>query len=115
MTVLRPTSDAPGQRLLRAGVLVLVCVLGGAYDVLNNSFALMVARAASFPEEEEHASKDRAALTAAQPSRKGTIRPHGPAVDRVAACPATPSASSPILPTFSAHRTLTGAGIFQHC
>src|SRR5688572_1960644 len=102
MNVLRPTTDTTVQYVLRAGVLVLVCALGGAYDVLNNSFAMMAARVASFPEEEEHVAKDRAALVAAaQPARKGSIRPRDPAAERVrgrhACLAATPSrlATSP--------------------
>ena len=114
--MLRPRSDAPGQRLLRAGVLVLVCALGGAYDVLNNSFALMSARAASFPEEEEHASKDRAALVAAaQPSRKGAIRPATPPGERVSRRHGDGLTNHCTVPSSPARRSLTGAGIFQRC
>ena len=114
--MLRPTSDAPGQRLLRAGVLVLICALGGAYDVLNNSFALMSARAASFPEEEEHASKDRAALVAAaQPSRKGALRPTTPPGERVSRHHGDGLTNLCTVPNSQARRSLSGAGIFQRC
>lgn len=112
-----PIADPRSQRLLRAGVLVLVCTLGGAIDVLNNSVALLAARMASFPEEEEHhAAKDRGCLVAAaQPARKGGLRPamlaHGDA--RVATRPPGSAAALPGTPGL--HLTLTGAGIFQHC
>jgi len=114
--VVRPTSDRRGQFLLRAGALILVCALGGAYDVLNNSFALMAARMASFPEEEEPAAKDRAALVAAvQASRKGSIRPATPPGERVPCGHAHGPSTLATLPNSPAHRSLVGAGIFQHC
>src|SRR3954466_8718221 len=77
MSVLRPSCEIGTWRLLRVGTLVLVCALGGAVDVLNNSFAQWLARVASFPEEEEHhTAKDRGALVAAAlPSRRGGLRP----------------------------------------
>src|SRR5262245_23472702 len=115
MTVLDPTTGGRGQCLLRAGTLLLVCALGGAYDVLNNSFAMMAARMASFPEEEEHVTKDRTALvSAAQPSRRGTLRPAGAKTDPVSQghhSSAVPASAA----TSQAHRSLTGAGIFQRC
>ena len=115
MTQLRPTTGTRGRHLLRAGVLLLVCALGGAYDVLNNSFAMMAARLASFPEEEEHVTKDRAALVAAaHPSRKGTIRPVSPKADRHRGRSGE-FAAAPSSPTSRGHRCLTGAGIFQLC
>src|SRR4051795_3520617 len=90
MIRLFPTTGAHFGRPLRAGVLVLVCALGGAVDVLNNSFASLVARMASFPEEEEHGTKDRTALiAAAQPPRKGSVRPGGSPGDRVSARPSS--------------------------
>jgi hypothetical protein len=117
MSVLCPITDARSQRLLRAGVLVLICTLGGAIDVLNNSVALLAARIASFPEEEEHhAAKDRGSLiAAAQPARTGGLRPAAPTQGdaRVATRPAAAQADVPGMPAH--HRTLTGAGIFQHC
>jgi hypothetical protein len=114
--VLRPTSGRRGQFLLRTGALVLVCALGGAYDVLNNSFALMAARMASFPEEEEHAAKDRTALVAAvQPCRKGGIRPATSPGERVTRGHAHSSSAVATIPSSPAHRSLVGAGIFQHC
>jgi hypothetical protein len=116
MTVLQPDSGTRGQVLLRAGALLLVCALGGAYDVLNNSFALMAARMASFPEEEEHVTKDRTALVAAaQPSRKGAIRPATSPGERVTRRHGDGPAHHSTIPTSPARRSLTGAGIFQHC
>jgi hypothetical protein len=115
MTVLDPTTRGRRQRLLQAGAILLVCALGGAYDVLNNSFAMMAARMASFPEEEEHAAKDRTALvTAAQPSRKGILRPAGNKGEPVSRAH-HPSPVAASAATSQAHRSLTGAGIFQHC
>jgi hypothetical protein len=117
MPVLCPTADTPLQRLLRAVVLVSVFTLGGALDVLNNSFAQMVARMASFPEEEEHqAAKDRGTgIAAVQPARKGGLRPmvatHGEVYLPIRSIAARPA----ILHAPATHQSLTGAGIFQHC
>lgn len=104
-------------RLLRAGVLVLVCALGGGVDVLSSSFATLAARMASFPEEEEHGSKDRSSLIATfQLSRKGTNRPSTHPVDSVVSHRDGGFAQlSRITRTSAVHRTLTGAGIFQNC
>lgn len=111
----RPTTDNGYQSLLRAAALVLVCVMGGACSFLNTSFAVLAARTTSFPEEEDHSSKDRAALVAAaQPSRKGTIRPREAARTRVTR-PATGLGSASVPVTANAHRSLTGAGIYQLC
>lgn len=111
----RPSPGSRTQYLLRAGVLVLVNVLGGACSFLTPSFAAMAVRTSAFPEEEEHSSKDRAALiVAAQPSRKGAIRPHGPSCVRTART-WHGLGPSPIPATSVAHRSLTGAGIFQRC
>jgi hypothetical protein len=117
MSVLRPSCEIGTCRLLQAGVLVLVCTLGGAVDVLNNSFALWLARVASFPEEEQHTAKDRGALVVAvHPARKGGLRPT-PAFARLPSQVPSLSAVSPAAVPHapSAHRSLTGAGIFQHC
>jgi hypothetical protein len=115
MTVFRPTTDDRHPTLMRAVAVVLVCVMGGACNFLNTSFAVLAARTTSFPEEEDHTGKDRSALVAAsQPSRKGSIRPKEdtrPRVHRPAA--GLGSASAPA--TSQTHRSLTGAGIFQRC
>jgi hypothetical protein len=118
MSVLRPSCEIGTGRLLRAGVLVLVCALGGAVDVLNNSFAQWLARVASFPEEEEqHTAKDRGALVAAaHPARKGGLRPAVAVAHNPSHVHARSAASPAAVPhARSAHRSLTGAGIFQHC
>jgi len=118
MSVLRPSCEIGTCRLLRAGVLVLVCALGGAVDVLNNSFAQWLARVASFPEEEEHhTAKDRGALVAAaQPARKGGLRPAVAVPHHQSHAHARPVSSAAAVPhARPAHRSLTGAGIFQHC
>lgn len=115
MTVFRPSPGSRCQYSLRAGVLVLVSLLGGAGNFFSVSFAAAAARTSAFPEEEDHSSKDRAALVAAaQPSRKGAIRPHGPRPVRTARA-GHHFGPSPIPATSLAHRSLTGAGIFQHC
>ena len=115
--MLKPTSDAAVQRLLRGLVVLVVCGLGGTFDILNNNFAWWVARASSMSEEEEVHAKDRASqVAAAQTARRGGLRPrsavespagdghrvrllHGPTLTRTSA---------------TAQRR-TGAGIFQHC
>jgi hypothetical protein len=113
----RPTAETVGQRLLRGALLLVVCGLCGTFDILNNNFARWVARVSAFPEEEEHHGKDRSVLVAAaQPSRRGTVRPpsrpgavahrsqltrHPDQFTRSGA-----AANSPVL---------TGAGIFQRC
>ena len=115
MTLLRPSADNRFSPVLRAGVLLLVCALGGACNFLNTSFAVLAARANALPEEEEHTSKDRAALVAAaQPSRKGTIRPRELSPPRPTR-PAAGLGSASLPATAPAHRTLTGAGIYQLC
>jgi len=115
MTVLSPCADNRSHPLLRVGVLVLVCVMGGACNFLNTSFAVLASRTNSFPEEEDHSGKDRTTLVAAaQPSRKGTIRPREAAAPR----PHRPVAglgSASVPATSQAHRSLTGAGIDQRC
>jgi hypothetical protein len=117
MSVPRPSCQIGSERLLRAGVLALVCTLGGAVDLLNNSFAQWAARMASFPEEEEHqTAKDRGtAVAIAQPARKGGLRPAVAArLDtHIPIRSAAPPSAVPHVP--AAHRALTGAGIFQHC
>jgi hypothetical protein len=113
----RPSAETVGQRLLTGALLLIVCGLCGTFDILNNNFARWVARVAAFPEEEEHHAKDRSALVAAaQPSRRGTLRPPsrpGPAAQRSHltrhAEPFTRSGTPVNAPV------LTGAGIFQHC
>jgi hypothetical protein len=117
MIVLNSTTAGRRTRLLRACALVLVCALGGGLDLLTNSFATIAARMASFPEEEEHGSKDRSSLIATiQPSRKGGIRPSAPPADRVDRHAESRLANLAQAPsTLSSHRPLTGAGIFQHC
>jgi hypothetical protein len=99
------------------GVVVLVCALGGAVDVLNNSFALWLARTASFPEEEHQPAKDRGALVvAAQPARKGGLRPTVAVAHHDTPTSSAPFAVVGVAPRArSAHQALTGAGIFQHC
>ena len=115
--MIRPSCEIGTCGPLRVGVLVLVCTLGGAVDVLNNSFAQWLARVASFPEEEQHTAKDRSALVAAaQPARKGGLRPTVPAAHDQSRCPARPAVPAAAgLHVGSAHQPLTGAGIFQHC
>jgi hypothetical protein len=117
MSVLRPSYEIGTCRLLRMGVLVLVCTLGGAVDVLNNSFAQWLARVASFPEEEHYTAKDRSVLVAeAQPARKGGLRPTVAAAHYQSHVPSRSSATAAAVPHVrSAHQPLTGAGIFQHC
>jgi hypothetical protein len=115
--VIRPSCEIGTCGPLRVGVLVLVCTLGGAVDVLNNSFAQWLARVASFPEEEQHTAKDRSALVAAaQPARKGGLRPTVAVAHHQSHFPsrsAAPAAAASHVR--SAHQPLTGAGIFQHC
>ena len=114
--MLRPSSDSGPQRLLRVGVLAMVCALGGAVDLVNNSFAQWVARMASFPEEEHQTAKDRdTGVAAAQPARKGGLRPVVASGQdtHVPIRSATVPAAVPHVP--ATHRSLTGAGIFQHC
>jgi hypothetical protein len=103
--------------LLRGALLLVVCGLCGTFDILNNNFARWVARVASFPEEEEHHAKDRSALAAAaQPSRRGTVRPPTRSgVGRDAGRHALYSRTNSQPRQFSAASPLTGAGIFQHC
>jgi len=106
------------MRPLRVGALVLVCTLGGGVDLLNNSFGQWLTRMASFPEEEEHpTAKDRgSAVVAAQPSRKGGLRPtsaagrHHPPL--FASTDGSPAARTHVAPV---RQSLTGAGIFQRC
>jgi hypothetical protein len=114
---IRPTADTAWQRLLRAALLLVVCALGGTFDILNNNFSRWVARIAAFPEEEESVGKDRASLVAAaQPSRRGTLRPRTPAADpHRGRRPATLPSRSPLLHVPATARFLTGAGIYQHC
>jgi hypothetical protein len=113
----RPTADTVWQRMLRGTLLLVVFGLCGTFDILNNNFSRWVARVASFPEEEEHHAKDRSTLVAAaQPSRRGTLRPPsrtGAAGHRARltrrAVPFTRS-GVPAAPL-----VLTGSGIFQRC
>jgi hypothetical protein len=115
--MLQPAIATAWQRALRAGLLLLICALGGTFDALNNSVARWTARAAASPEEEELTGKERPVLTAsAQHSRRGTARPqarHGQLAPdhrlahRTAAADRRPAPSS--------QPTLTGAGIFMHC
>ena len=113
--MIRPSADTRYHPLLNAVALVLVCVMGGACNFLSTSFTTLAARTNSFPEEEDHSGKDRTTLVAAaQPSSKGTIRPREASPPR----PARPSGghgSASIPTTSEAHRSLTGAGIFQRC
>ena len=115
MNVFGPPPDPRLHPLLRTAALVLVCVMGGACNFLSTSFTALAARTTSFPEEEDHSGKDRSALVAAaQPSRKGTIRPREAAPPRVHR-PAAGLGSASAPATSHVHRSLTGAGIFQRC
>ena len=115
MTLFRPPAATRFHPLLRTAALVLVCVMGGACNFLSTSFTALAARTSSFPEEEDHSGKDRSVLVAAaQPSRKGSIRPREAAQPR----PTRPSGghgTTSVPATSPAHRSLTGAGIFQRC
>src|SRR5215207_5805442 len=115
MLLFRSSTGNPYHPLLRAAALVLVCVMGGACNFLSTSFTALAARTSSFPEEEDHSGKDRTSLVAAaQPSRKGTIRPREAATPRPNR-PAVGLGAAPAPSTSLAHRSLTGAGIFQRC
>lgn len=113
----RLTADTVRHRLLRGVLLLVVCGLCGTFDILNNNFARWVARVASFPEEEEHHAKDRSALVAAaQPARRGGLRPRAHVGDAAGERRAAAFRSQPSLaPTSPGGPVLTGAGIFQHC
>ena len=115
MLVFRPATGDRYRPLLNAVALVLVCLMGGACNFLTTSFTVLAARTTSFPEEEDQTGKDRTTLVAAaHPSRKGTIRPRQAAQPR----PTRPSGghgSTSVPATSQAHRSLTGAGIYQHC
>ena len=115
MSVFRSTTDHRFTAVLRTTALVLVCVMGGACNFLNTSFAVLAARTNAFPEEEDHSSKDRASLVAAaQPSRKGCIRPKEATPPRATRPPAGLGSGSAAATSLT-HRSLTGAGIFQRC
>jgi hypothetical protein len=111
----QPAIGTAWQRVLRGGLLLLVCALGGTFDALNNSVARWAARAAAFPEEEEPTGKERPVLTASgQQSRRGTTCPEarrGLAPYQ----PARPAAAADRRQAPSSPPTLTGAGIFMHC
>jgi hypothetical protein len=115
--LLSPATNTGGQRFLRGVLLLVACGLCGTFDILNNNFARWAARVNSLPEEEEFHSKDRSALiAAAQPSRRGGLRPRStePATFTVShrnchGCEPAASRAS------TASQFLTGAGIFQHC
>lgn len=111
----RPGTELRRQRLLRASALLIICALSGGFDLLNSSAWL--ARIVTPAEEEEVSGKDRTALTATTLlTRRGGIRP----TTTRAKVHSSPSAK-PVVDTFafthpvSVHRSLTGAGIFQHC
>jgi hypothetical protein len=113
----QPTADTAWQRLLRAVLLLVVCGLCGTFDILNNNFARWVARASSLPEEEEVHAKDRTTLVAAaQPARRGGLRPRTAAECRAPGRSHDVRNPGPAL-TRASHvpPPLTGAGIFQHC
>jgi hypothetical protein len=112
-----PLTAAVRKRLHRGVLLLVVCGLCGTFDILNNNFARWVTRASSTPEEEEFHAKDRATLTAAaQPVRRGGLRPRT-AGESLA--PGTCRDGHSPVPTLTrtSHtpQQLTGAGIFQHC
>ena len=113
----RPSADTVGQRLLTGALLLIVCGLCGTFDILNNNFARWVARVAAFPEEEEHHAKDRSALVAAaQPSRRGTLRPPSrPGADAQRLHPARHADQFTRSGVPARTTVLTGAGIFQLC
>jgi hypothetical protein len=90
--------------------------LCGTFDILNNNFARWVARTSSMPEEEEVQGKDRATLAAAaQPARRGGLRPRAVECRVTDGCRSTPANASCLLRTPATAQHLTGAGIFQHC
>jgi len=106
-----------GGRCARVVVLLLVCALGGAFNVLNTNFSQWAARLASFPEEEETHAKDRSALlSAVHPSRRACWRPNKPqpTVDSAGGRRHTTPSSQPVATT-ALKKSLLGAGIFQHC
>jgi len=118
---LRPqTAELLTQRLLYGTLLLVVCALGGAVDVLNTALNPRAVRTAALPEEEEPTGKQATAFASSSSHnrRPGGVRRilasgrHGqPAVARVHGHTfAPPSADLP-----SQARTLTGAGIFLHC
>jgi len=105
------------QRLLPGVFLLVVCGLCGTFDILNNNFARWAARVNSLPEEEEFHAKDRSALiAAAQPSRRGGLRPRSAEHTAVAVSrrPFQDGTTS-VTRTSAPAPVLTGAGIFQHC
>ena len=112
-----PTSGNIGGRIARVVVLLLVCALGGAFNVLNTNFSQWASRLASFPEEEETHAKDRSALVSAgQPSRRGSWRPNKPHQGAESkCCHRHADALLYSLAVTDPKQTLLGAGIFQLC
>ncbi|HKB01124.1 MAG TPA: hypothetical protein VKD90_02845 [Gemmataceae bacterium] len=114
--VFRPTADIVRQRLHRGVLLLVVCGLCGTFDILNNNFARWVARASSMPEEEESHAKDRATqVAAAQPVRRGGLRPRAVGSRTVEAHRGAHATTLSLIGTSNAAQPRTGAGIFQHC
>jgi hypothetical protein len=114
--LLQPIAMTTGQRLLRGVLLLVACGLCGTFDILNNNFARWVARTSSMPEEEEVHAKDRATLVAAaQPVRRGGLRPRAVESSTVDAYLRTRATAPTLLRTPITAQHLTGAGIFQHC
>jgi len=110
-------ANTVSKRLLRGVFFLVICGLCGTFDILNNNFARWAARVNSLPEEEEFHVKDRSALVAAaQPSRRGGLRPRSTATATVSISRRPIQGCDPSVTRTSAPtQVLTGAGIFQHC
>jgi len=115
--LLSPATNTASQRLLRGVLLLVVCGLCGTFDILNNNFARWAARVNSLPEEEEFHPKDRSALiAAAQPSRRGGLRPRSTGQATATVHHRHSHGCEPAaIRVSTAAQVLTGAGIFQHC
>ena len=112
----QPIATTAGQRLRRGVLLLVVCGLCGTFDILNNNFARWVARTSSMPEEEEVHAKDRATLVAAaQPARRGGLRPRAAESCTGHSHHGSHATTSTLFRTPVTAQHLTGAGIFQHC
>jgi hypothetical protein len=112
----QPTANTGNQQLLRGVLLLVVCGLCGTFDILNNNFARWVARTSSMPEEEEAHAKDRATLVAAaQPARRGGLRPRSVETSTADVHRGIHASAPTLLRTPVTAQHLTGAGIFQHC
>jgi hypothetical protein len=111
-----PTASSAGQQLLRGVLFLVACGLCGTFDILNNNFARWVVRASSVPEEEEVHAKDRATLVAAaQPARRGGLRPRSVEFRASDGYHVTHATAPGLLRNPATAQHLTGAGIFQHC